>query len=364
MDGIHVVRVESTDVAGNTGLAEVTFTVDTASPIVTVSSPAAGTTKNNSPPLSYTVSDGTVIVKVDGVVVPKVSGTSLGPLADGTHTVRVEATDVAGNTGFAQVTFTVDTIPPSVNINPVTTPTNISNQTLTGTREQNATVSVAVNTLASVGAISYPSSTTWNCMISNLAAGGNTVTVTAIDAAGNPATTAASIIFDSIAPTVSITSPGSAPTNDNTPLLTYSASDGSVVVKVDGIVVSKVSGNSLNTLSNGSHTVRVESTDAAGNTGFAQVTFIVDTVPPVLSINPVTTPTNNSSQTITGTRESGISVSVTVNTAAAVGAVSYPTATTWRCTISSLVRGGNTITARATDAAGNNATATATITKR
>jgi hypothetical protein len=55
-------------------------------------------------------------------------------------------------------------------------------------------------------------------------------------------------------------------------------SDGTVTVKVDGIIVSKVSGNRLATLPNGSHTVRVEARDAAGNTGFAEVTFTVAAV--------------------------------------------------------------------------------------
>jgi hypothetical protein len=363
-DGLHAVRVESTDAAGNLGFAEATFTVDTASPTVTINSPASATMRNNAPLLSYTVSDGAVIVRVDGAVVPKVSGNTLGPLADGSHTVRVEASDAAGNTGFAQATFTVDTVLPSVSINTVTTPTNVSNQTITGTREENAAVSVVVNTSASVGAVSYPSTATWSCTVSNLSTGSNTVTVTATDAAGNSASAAASISLDSTAPTVSITSPGSAPTNDNTPLLSYSTSDGSVVVKVDSVVVSKVSGDSLNTLTDGSHIVRVESTDAAGNIGSAQVSFIIDTVAPAISIKPVTTPTRNSSQTISGTRESGATVTVTVNTAATAGPISYGSDTTWSCTISSLVRGSNVITARGVDAAGNAATATTTITKK
>ena len=38
----------------------------------------------------------------------KVSGNDLDPLGDGTHSVRVESTDTVGNTGFAEVTFTID----------------------------------------------------------------------------------------------------------------------------------------------------------------------------------------------------------------------------------------------------------------
>jgi hypothetical protein len=363
VEGANTITVTASDAAGNVAVAGTSVTYDSAAPTVMLSSPSVGITGNNRPVLTYSASDGTVVVTVDGTVVQKVSGNTLDALADGIHFVRVEATDAAGNLGFAQVTFTVDTIAPGVSINPVPTLTNVSYQMLTGSREENATVAVAVNTPASPGAIVYPSATTWSCTVSNLAAGSNAVTVTATDAAGNQAIAAATITFDGIAPTVSITSPGSAPTNDNTPLLTYSASDGSVVVKMDGVVVSRVSGDSLDTLSDGSHAVRVESTDEAGNIGFAQVAFIVDTVAPAISINSVATPTKIASQTITGTRESGASVLVTVDTSATVGPVSYASGTTWSCTISDLVRGNNVITVQAIDAAGNNATATATIKK-
>jgi hypothetical protein len=171
----------------------------------------------------------------------------------------------------------------------------------------------------------------------------------------------ASIIHDATAPGVAIASPAAAPTNDNTPLLTYTVSDGTVIVKVDGTTVSRVAGDSLDVLADGSHTVRVESTDVAGNTGFSEATFTVDTVPPSIGINPVTTPTKLTSQTVTGTRESGAIVAVTVNTSAAPGTVTYPTATTWSCTITGLVKGENGIAATARDAAENSARATTTI---
>ncbi len=106
--GSHTIRVEATDTAGNTGSAQVTFTVDIIAPTVSIASPIAGVTNNSMVPLSYSVSDGTVVVKVDGNQVSNVSGDTLS-LQNGTHNVRVESTDTAGNLGFAQVDFTVDT---------------------------------------------------------------------------------------------------------------------------------------------------------------------------------------------------------------------------------------------------------------
>lgn len=89
--------------------------------------------------------------------------------------------------------------------------------------------------------------------------------------------------------------------------------------------------------------------------------FVVDVTPPAFAINPVTTPTTASSQTITGTIEAGATVLVSVNTSAVAGTVTYPTSTTWSCTITGLVEGANTITATATDTSGNQTSATATI---
>ena len=60
--------------------------------------------------------------------------------------------------------------------------------------------------------------------------------------------------------------------------------------------------------------------------------------------------------------ESGATMTVSVSTTAAPSAVTYPTVTTWSCTITGLVEGDNTITATATDAAGNTASTEATVT--
>jgi hypothetical protein len=192
-DGTHTVSVQVTDTLSRTTSASVTFTVDTQAPLVSISNPASGTTNVNTPQLIYSVSDGTVVVKVDGVAVNKASGSTLDPLADGVHAVRVEATDSAGNTGFAEVSFTIDTVPPTISIDPVESPTNDKDLTISGTREGGASVSVSIDTSAAVGPISYNTATTWSCKIDGLIKGTNTITATATDASGNKASVSNSI---------------------------------------------------------------------------------------------------------------------------------------------------------------------------
>ena len=169
------------------------------------------------------------------------------------------------------------------------------------------------------------------------------------------------ITYNSTSPSVIITSPAAGRIN-NRPLLIYTTSNGSVTVKVDGSAVSTTSGVRLNTLPDGPHTIRVESVNSEGIMSFAQVSIIVDSTPPVFTVNPVTSPTTLVSQTITGTMESGATIAVSTNTGAIPAPVSYPTATAWSCIINDLAVGVNTIAVTATNAIGTSATTTTSIT--
>ncbi len=111
------------------------------------------------------------------------------------------------------------------------------------------------------------------------------------------------------------------------------------------------------TSGDGQKTVYVQFSDQAGNwsNSFSDPDgIILDTLrpePPM--INPVTSPTNTNSQTITGTKsQDSLSVIVVCSTAV-VQAVTYPTVTTWSCELTALSPGVNTITVKAQDAAGN-----------
>ena len=363
-EGVTAITVAATDAANNSAEASATINLDVTAPAVSITSPAAGITNDNTPTLSFTTEPGTtVVVKVDGAVVATDNTQALAALFDGPHTVRVEATDAAGNTGFTEVAFTVDTVAPAVSINPVISPTNQTSQTITGTMENGAEITVTTAAPASVDTATYPTAGTWSCAVSGMIEGITTITVTATDAAGNSAQINATIMGDVTAPAVSINSPVAGITNDSTPTLSYATEpEAAVVVKVDGAVVVTGNNQALAALTDGEHTIRVEATDTAGNTGFAVVTFTVDTVAPAVAIDPVTTPTNQTSQTITGTVENGSVVTVSATAPASAGTVSYPTAGTWSSVITGMAEGATTITATATDAAGNSAQTNATIT--
>jgi cytochrome c peroxidase len=81
---------------------------------------------------------------------------------------------------------------------------------------------------------------------------------------------------------------------------------------------------------------------------------------PTVTLNPVTTPTGQTSQLISGTKEAGATIQVKVNNGQAFPA-DTATNTTWSTTVTGLVLGSNTITVTATDTAGGVTNLTANI---
>jgi len=262
-----------------TGLAGRTFlfSPDTTPPTVAINAPVAGTHFDATPTLDYTVSDGSVVVKVDGAVVSKVSGEALDTLADGTHTVVVEATDVVGNTAAASVDFIVTTAAP-LTVDTVTSPTRQSTLTLTGTKAA-ADVSIVVDASPAVaGPVTYPTATTWNCQISGLTEGTNSLSVTARDVAGvSSSPIHLQVVRDTVPPGVTVDDPAGPVTSDSYLLTGTRETDTLVAVTVD---TAAVAGQvtypdatswevQLSGLEPGINTVTVTATDEAGNTSVA-----------------------------------------------------------------------------------------------
>lgn len=108
-----------TDKAGNTTtLSEtnVAFTIDANAPTVAIHSPENGKSYNTaSIALDYLASDPSEVT-LDGSPTTLQNGDPIGPLVDGSYTVAVKSTDLAGNSTSVAPTFTVDTIAPFISI--------------------------------------------------------------------------------------------------------------------------------------------------------------------------------------------------------------------------------------------------------
>ncbi|MDC0714124.1 Ig-like domain-containing protein [Stigmatella sp. ncwal1] len=388
-DGSHTVKATSTDAAGNLSPESNTntFTVDTTPPATpVVITPANGsTTQDNTPTYSGTADAGsTVTIIVDGVPVGTTTASTGGswsftptaPLLDGSHTVKATATDGVGNTSPESNTntFIVDTTAPAAPV--VVTPANgavltDNTPTYSGTAEAGATVTLIVDG-APVGTTTANTSGAWSFTPAvPLADGSHSVKATATDAAGNtsPESNTNTFIIDTTAPAapVVVTPANGSTTQDTTP--TYSGTaeaNSTVTVIVDGTSVGTTTASASGSwsftpttpLADGSHTVRATATDAVGNTSAPSNTntFIVDTTAPAAPV--VVTPANGSTTqdttpTYSGTAEANSTVTVIVD-GVPVGTTTASASGSWSFTPTApLLDGSHSVSATATDAAGN-----------
>ena len=267
----------------------------------TLSSISAGSITTSSATINWTASEnstgsiqlGTTTSYGTTVADPNlttVHATAVSGLQSGTlYHYRIVATDSSANsttTGdYTFTTATPDTTGPTVSVTAPTAGAVVSNTvTLTASASDSGSGVSNVTFLVdgtSVGTdSSSPYSVSWNSLSS--ANGSHTITARALDVAGNQTTSSSVTVTlqnptpDTIAPTVSMTSPTSGTMVSNTVTLTASATDSgsgisNVVFLVDGSSVGtdssspySMSWSSLS-VANGSHTVTARATDVAGN---------------------------------------------------------------------------------------------------
>lgn len=212
--GINTIEVTAADFAGNTSTQKRTVVYDDQKPALAITVPAQDMRTNKADmTIAGTVSDlytsVAVSISFDGMTytLDVVNGQFEQPVsfaAEKNYAIVVTATNEVGATSTAQRNVIYDVTPPGLAINPVTTPTQVKEQVVTGSREAKATVTLDCST-AAVGVIEYPSDTTWRVSITNLAEGENILAVSAFDETGNSATAQATItvITPSAAPVFS-----------------------------------------------------------------------------------------------------------------------------------------------------------------
>ncbi|MCT4708625.1 Ig-like domain-containing protein [Enterobacteriaceae bacterium H16N7] len=432
-DGLHTFAVSQTVGGLTSGISpNFAITVDTADPtaptITDVTddvTPGTGpltsgdATNDPRPTISGTGEIGSTInvlsdgVSVGSVVVGPSGSWSLIPgadLPDGQHTLTVTATDTAGNATASSAGFVVnvDTTPPAAPVitavaddgptpGPVVSgqPTNDTTPTLTGTAEPNTTLTVRDNGTI-IGTANVDGTGNWSFTpAAPLTEGSHNLTLTATDAAGNvgPASTAFNVVVDTTAPVVPVittviddqtaigtdtTLTNGQLTKDTLPTLKGTSEANAVITIREGTTpigttTADGSGNWSFTptapLGQGSHSLNVTATDAAGNTSNPSSAFsiVVDSLapnPPAIvtvtdntapSIGPVTSgiATNETRPALTGTGEVGATITV-YNDGTAIGTTTVGAGGTWSFTpATAIASGSHSLTVTATDSAGN-----------
>ena len=415
--GPNTITVTAKDAANNMGMAVLHLThADDIPPQFTVSSPAdnsvistatvmvAGTATDNvalaaiqyklnaGPEVSVPISAGAYSFAVSGLV-------------NGTNALQLWAMDSSGNASpVILLTLTKqdssppppnDTLPPVISLTaPAATTT--TPLTLTGTVQDNASKPSNVNVAVS-GALSYSFNRAVNQVDGsfgfevNLAPGSNTLTLTALDAAGNEGRFTATITYtplDNLPPTLAITSPTGNPTVSTDSMgIQGTATDNvsvlaSITPKVNGVAQAPVPVNgglfsaSVN-LALGANQVLATAVDAAGNTGqsnqvtITRVQFLPTPPPPdeqapVISISTpknldtVSTPFIPLAGVATDNR--GLSVmTYSLNNGPQTSIAFNPVTGAFSANLA-LAEGLNALVVRAKDAANNTGTAALTVT--
>jgi len=356
--------VTSKDLAGNVSAATtVSITLDQTAPSAPVLTPAPTLLVNTTTLTLAGTKDANTAIWVNGAqVLALTAGTSWStPVnlpVEGNNTFSITAVDAASNVSTATaVTIVRDTLAPAVPaVNPVTSPTNVASQTLSGTKDANS--SIWINGVQSVPADAL---TTWSVSVSYTASDGiYAFNVTSKDAVGNQSVaTTVSIELDQTAPAVPLGTnwPGAAVSTSSYGLTGSKSADSSLWISVNGApAYEAVTLDALATWSatvsliNGTNTIVLSSRDLAGNTATDTTHSIVttSTAPASPVVNAVTSPTTGASQILTGTKTANTAIWISVNAAAAYEAVVNDALTTWSATVS-LVEGANAIVVTAKD---------------
>ena len=381
VDGAVAVSATATDAAGNTGTDDATLLIDTVAPTVTFTTPAL--TADATPDITGTTEPGaTVSVSIDGVVACAGVATdgvgaftcpypgAAADLADGSHSLTATATDAIGNVGpEASDSIEVDTTGPTVTIS-LGTLINSARPTIAGTTEPGATVDVSVDgTDLCVGLVADGSGD-FSCPYpgaeSDLTEGGHSAEAMATDDLGNTGSDTQAFVVDTVAPSISLSTPD---TNDTTPDISGTTEpDATVSVSIDGAVVCAslvADGSGAFTcpypgggteLAEGDHTASATATDSAGNSSSDSGTFEVDTTLPIVTFTtPALSP--DSRPDITGTTEPGATVVVGIDGVVVCAGATADGSGAFTCTYPTasppLVDGDHSLTATATDTGGN-----------
>ncbi|WP_136526864.1 Ig-like domain-containing protein [Geomonas ferrireducens] len=255
--GSYTLMTKAYDAAGNIGQSQsVTVNVanDLTAPTVSLTSPGNNMTVSGSVNIAASASDNVGVSRVEFYLNNVLlSATNMSPyayawnsknVANGVYTLTAKAYDAAGNLGLSQaltINVSNDLTAPSVSLaSPLSGSTVSGTVAVTANASDNVGVSKVEfyrNNVLQATVATAPYSYNWDTK--TVTNGSYTLTAKAYDAAGNVSVSQSSSVNvsnavpDTIAPTVSITSPSNNSTVSGTVAISASASDNVGVTKVN-----------------------------------------------------------------------------------------------------------------------------------
>ncbi|ELE6457740.1 MULTISPECIES: Ig-like domain-containing protein [Enterobacter cloacae complex] len=337
-EGEHTWSVVQIDGSKTTSAGSITVTVSTADTSVTLATTAgdnvinaseqaagftlSGTSKNlaQGTALTVTLNGKTYSAEVgaNGAWSVKVPAADAQALGDGTWTVNVSGKDAAGNTVTGSQTIGVDTAAPAISVDTIAQDNIINaaehNQplTLTGKTDAEAGQIVTVTLNGKNHTATVGSDGTWSVTLSAsevqaMANGEHTLTANVSDKAGNGASTTADFTVDTAAPVVTINTvagddilntseqgqaqiisgQANGAAAGDVVTVTVGGKTFTGVVQADGSWSVGVPASVIGALGEGSHSISVSVTDAAGNTSSATHGITLSGNPPEFTLDPI-----------------------------------------------------------------------------
>lgn len=233
----HYYNVKVTDEAGNSVTKDATDTTlgsslqlkvkEKVAPVISITAPSSSAKlTNNKPVINWTVTDAdsgvnpsTIKLIIDSqTITTGITKTQSGKnytcsytpttaLSDGTHTIKVSASDYDGNVATQKsVTFTVDTVPPELSVSaPVDNlVTNQSSLVVKGTTNDVTSSPVTLTIKLNGGTeqtVEVGSDGSFTKTLT-LVTGENTIVITAKDGAGKTSTVTKKVVLDQTAPVI------------------------------------------------------------------------------------------------------------------------------------------------------------------
>jgi len=395
-EGAHTVTATATavDVATNISAASnpVSFTVDLTPPSAPViQSPSSGAETNNVQPAFSGSAEANSLVSVKNGATELCNSSADGSgqwacsskpvLSEASHSITTEATDQTGNVSIASVAITVVidlTAPP---VPSISSPANSSvtgdaTPLIQGSAEIGGSVVVEAGGIQLCSAVASATGE-WSCTSSTLIEGEYLLSAKVSDKAGNESTSSAVTSF-----TVDLTPPDapsiSSPVDgelltDNTPSIEGTADLESQIEVYSGASLlcqaSTTAGGTWTCVSaelaEGNHNLTAIAKDAVGNSSEVStvVAVSVDAGPPPAP--QITSPSADSllttnTPTFSGTAENGSTVEIKEGGTIRCSALTNDTGN-WSCVSAALGEGSHSLSAVATDIAGNVGPASAVL---
>jgi Glucodextranase, domain B len=267
----QVISRTATDTSGNTATATVTLKIDKTPPLLTINSPAPGSTVAN-PQLTILGTSSDALSGIASVTCAGAPATLTQPtfscgrtLITGLNNVIIQAADAAGNQANVQLSVTLNTPPLTISAIPAPAPNAAG--------WNNTDVTVTFTCSGGTGGLTCPQP-----VVVSTEGANQIVSRSVADNSGNSATASVTLRIDKTAPSLTIGSPLSGSTVNTSPLTIT----GSTADALSGIAAVKCNNSSAAltqstfscsvALVSGSNSIVVQAVDIAGNTTTANLT--------------------------------------------------------------------------------------------